>query len=65
MARPRDVSSGLGIFVGVLLSLQVFLLSVGVDGLLGHDARLAWTSAAVSVVLALGSVAFYRWVRAR
>ena len=65
MARSRDVSAGIGIFVGVLLALQIFLLSVGVDALLAHDARLAWTSAVLSVVLAAGSAGFYRWARAR
>jgi hypothetical protein len=65
MARPREVSSGVGIFVGVLLSLQIFLLSVGVDGLLSNDARLAWTSAGLSVVLAAGSAGFYRYLRGR
>ena len=33
MAKPRDVSSAVGIFVGVLLSLQIFLLTVGLDAL--------------------------------
>ena len=34
----RDVPAALGVFVVVLLSLQVFLLTVGVDALLGDDA---------------------------
>jgi len=63
MARPREVSSAVGIFVGVLLALQIFLLSVGLDALHAHDAPLAWISAALSVVLAGGSAAFYRYVR--
>ena len=63
MARRREVSSAVGIFVGVLLSLQVFLLSVGIDALHAHDVRLAWTSAALSVVLAAGSLGFYRYMR--
>jgi hypothetical protein len=63
MARPRDLSSAVGIFVGVLLSLQIFLLTVGLDALHAADARLAWTSAALSVVLAAGSVTFHRYLR--
>jgi len=63
MATPRDVSVAVGIFVGVLLSLQVFLLTVGLDALHAADARLAWTSAALSVILAAGSAAFYRYLR--
>ena len=63
MAKPRDLSSAIGVFVGVLLSLQVFLLTVGLDALHAADARLAWISAALSVVLAVGSAAFYRYLR--
>ena len=63
MAKPRDVSSAVGIFVGVLLSLQIFLLTVGLDALHAADARLGWIAAALSVVLASGSAAFYRYLR--
>jgi hypothetical protein len=63
MARPRELSAAIGIFVGVLLALQIFLLSVGLDALHAHDARLAWTAAVLSVVLASGSVAFSRYLR--
>jgi hypothetical protein len=63
MAKPRDVSAAVATFVGVLLSLQIFLLTVGLDALHAVDERLAWTSAALSVVLAAGSTAFYRYLR--
>ena len=63
MAKPRDMSSAVGIFVGVLLSLQIFLLTVGLDALHAADGRLAWISAALSVVLAAGSAMFYRYLR--
>ena len=63
MARPREISSALAIFVGVLRSLQIFLLTVGLDALHARDPALAWTSAGVSVLLALGSVGFYRYLR--
>jgi hypothetical protein len=63
MAKPRDVSSAVGIFVGVLLSLQIFLLTVGLDALHAADGRLAWISAAFSVALAAGSAMFYRYLR--
>ena len=59
----RDVPVALGVFVVVLLSLQVFLLTVGVDALLADDDALAWVTAAFSVLLAAGSVAFYRFLR--
>lgn len=63
MAKPRDVSTAVGVFVGVLLSLQIFLLTVGLDALHVADARLAWTSATLSVILAAGAAAFYRYLR--
>jgi hypothetical protein len=63
MARPRDVSAAVAVFVGVLLCLQIFLLTIGLDALHAADAPLAWTSAALSVVLAAGSAAFYRYLR--
>jgi len=63
VARPREVSAAVGIFVGVLLSLQIFLLTVGLDALHAHDAGLAWTSAACSVLLAAGSAGFYRYLQ--
>jgi hypothetical protein len=47
----------------VLLSLQVFLLTVAVDGLLAGDAGLAWVTAALSVLLAAGAAGFYRYLR--
>jgi len=62
MARPRDVSVAVGVFVGVLLSLQIFLLTVGLDALHAGDQPLAWTSAGLSVLLAAGSAAFYRYL---
>ena len=59
----REISVALGIFVLVLLSLQMFLLTVGVDALLADKDGLAWTCAGFSVLLASGSVAFYRYLR--
>lgn len=59
----REVPAALGVFVVVLLSLQVFLLTVGLDALLADDDRLAWVTGGFSVVLAAGSAAFYRYLR--
>jgi hypothetical protein len=59
----REVPVALGLFVVVLLSLQMFLLTVGVDALLADQKGLAWTCAGFSVLLASGSVAFYRYLR--
>ena len=59
----REVPAALGLFVVVLLSLQVFLLTVGVDALLADDDGLAWVTAASSLVLAAGAAGFYRYLR--
>jgi hypothetical protein len=59
----REVPAALGVFVVVLLSLQIFLLTVGVDALLADDDGLARVSATLSVLLAAGSAAFYRYLR--
>ena len=59
----REVPAALGLFVIVLLSLQVFLLTVGLDALLADDDGLAWVTGICSVVLAAGSAAFYRYLR--
>ena len=59
----REVPVALGAMVVVLLSLQMFLLTVGVDAFLADDDQLAWVSAGFSVLLASSSVAFYRFLR--
>ncbi|HEX5365674.1 MAG TPA: hypothetical protein VFW63_03285, partial [Acidimicrobiales bacterium] len=59
----REVPAAVGVFVGVLLSLQVFLLTVGLDALLADDDGLAWVTAVLSVLLVGGSAAFYRFLR--
>lgn len=45
-------ASAVGVYVLVLLVLQIFLLTVALDGFHGYDAGLAWGAAATSVVLA-------------
>jgi hypothetical protein len=59
----REVPVAIGVFVGVLLSLQVFLLTVGLDALLADDDGLAWVTAALSVLVAGGAAGFYRYLR--
>jgi hypothetical protein len=59
----RDVPAALGVFVIVLLTLQVFLLTVAVDAFHADHDGLAWVTAAASVLLAAGSAAFYRYLR--
>lgn len=59
----RDVPAALGVFVVVLLSLQVFLLTVAVDAFHADRVGLAWVTAVLSLLLAAGSAAFYRYLR--
>lgn len=61
----RSVASAVGVYVIVLLSLQIFLLTVALDALQGDEPGLAWVTAALSGMLAGGSILFYRYVRAR
>ena len=61
--RERDVPVAVGVFVSVLLALQMFLLTVGLDAFLADDDALAWITAGCSVVLATGSIGFYRYLR--
>ncbi|MEZ5169277.1 MAG: DUF6755 family protein [Acidimicrobiia bacterium] len=60
---PRRVAGSVGFFVIVLVALQIFLLSVGLEALLDDDAGLAWVAAASSAVLFAGALLFYRFVR--
>jgi hypothetical protein len=59
----RGIPAALGAFVVVLLALQLFLLTVALDAFHAGDDGLAWVTAALSVLLAAGSAAFYRFLR--
>lgn len=59
---PR-VSSAVVIYVVILIAFQVFLLTVAVEAFSTANSSLAWSTATVSVVLAAGSVALYRYLR--
>lgn len=59
----RQAPAAVGLFVGVLLSLQVFLLTVALDAFHADDESLAWVTAGFSVLLAAGAAAFYRYLR--
>ena len=61
--RDRTVSSAVAVYIIVLIALQIFLLTVALDALLGYDPTMAWVSAGFSVLLAAGSAAFYRYLR--
>lgn len=61
--RGRRTSSAVSLYVIVLVAFQVFLITVAVEAFLTDDESLAWATAGVSVVLALASAAFLRYLR--
>lgn len=61
--RERSVSSAISVFLLVLLGLQVFLLTVALDALLGYEPKMAWVATGLSALLATGSGLFYRAMR--
>lgn len=61
--RDRGTTTAVTVYVIVLLALQIFLMTVALDGLLAREPRLAWVSAGLSVVLFAGAAMFYRWLR--
>lgn len=62
-AKSIQVSTAVLVYVILLFSLQVFLLAVAVEAFLNHDPGLAWSASAISAVLAMGSMLFYRSLR--
>lgn len=62
-ATRRRVSSALGVYVVLLISLQIFLITVAVDALQSDNETLAWTSAGISVLLAGATLLFARYLR--
>lgn len=62
-AGPRRLSSTLGVYVVVLISLQIFLVSVAVDALQTDNETLAWTAAGISMLFAVGAALFARYLR--
>jgi hypothetical protein len=62
-AKSIQVSTAVLVYVILLFSLQVFLLAVAVEAFLDHDPGLAWSATTISVLLAMGSMLFYRSLR--
>jgi uncharacterized membrane protein len=61
--RDRGTTTAVTVYVIVLLALQIFLMTVALDGLLAREPELAWVSAGLSLVLFAGAAMFYRWLR--
>lgn len=63
MKLRKKLTPAVMVYVILLLTLQIFLLTVAMEGFLANELRLAWVSTGVSAVLATTAFAFYRFVR--
>ncbi len=61
-SRGTKLTTAVLVYVILLLSLQIFLLTVAVEGLLAADAPLAWSATAISVLLAVTAGLFARFL---
>ena len=61
--RGRRSSSAVLVYVIVLMSMQVFLVTVAAEAFLADEAGLAWATAVVSVVLFGFAASFLRYLR--
>ncbi len=62
-ARRTRLNNAVLVYVVLLLSLQIFLLTIAVEGFFERDAGLAWAATGISVFLALTAIFFYRYLR--
>lgn len=62
-ASVRRSTSAVVVYLVILVSLQVFLITVAVDAFATGDKRLAWSAAVTSVVLAVGSALTTRFLK--
>jgi hypothetical protein len=51
------------VYVIILMSMQVFLISVAAEAFMADDERLAWATAGVSVALLAATLALVRFLR--
>ena len=61
--RSRRTSSAVLVYVIILVAFQVFLITVAAEAFVADEERLAWATAAVSVVMAGAAAAFVRYLR--
>ncbi len=61
--RTRRASSALVVYVIILVSFQVFLLTVAVEAFQSDAEGLAWATAAVSAALAAACAALLQYLR--
>jgi hypothetical protein len=64
MRRARQTTPAtVGVYVLVIVSLQLFLVMVALEAFITYEARLAWGAATVSVALGGLSALLYRFLR--
>lgn len=56
-------SSALVVYMIILMSMQIFLVTLAAEAFMANDTPLAWATAAVSVGLFATAFVFYRWLR--
>ena len=61
--RHRRASSAGVVYIIILMSLQVFLVTVAAEAVLDDDEALAWATAGLSAALFLAAAAFLRYLR--
>jgi hypothetical protein len=61
--RRRRTSSAVLIYVIVLMSMQVFLVTVAAEAFLADESGLAWATAVASLVLFVCAAGFLRYLR--
>jgi hypothetical protein len=61
--RHQRASSAVVVYIIVLMSLQVFLVTVAAEAVLDDNEALGWATAGLSAVLFLGAAAFLRYLR--
>lgn len=58
--RAGRTTNAILVYLVILVSLQIFLVSVAVEAFTTGDRSVAWASAAASIVLAAGAALFTR-----
>lgn len=62
MNQRQIIVLGVGIFVLLNVSLQIFLIMVGLEAWINFETGIAWGAAFASVVLAAVSLLLYRYL---
>jgi len=61
--RRRAIAGAVLVYVTLILTMQIFLVSVAAEGFLANEPGLAWAATALSAGLAGVAAFFYRFLR--